>query len=442
MSLRSWGPILLLLAFVLSTPGCGEDDPPTGPGPQLDVTPPEVLIMAAPDAGFATHDVTLEWAATDDVGLASVTISWGIAASREQVQAAGHSESGTFTHRYERIGAYQVLLTVRDEAGNVATAAHEISIGRPEPEPPARLVVTTEGNTATLGWEPGTWATSQEVVVARLDGAEPDRVLRIDGVTKHEIEVPDLSWEESYQFRVAALNSLGRAESAPVAFDVPAPLPPFLHRFSAGIDDVFPCLVVSWNLGPDELDLYEVVVTGDSEAESFASQRPLEEWYSWTSSGGSSLEGRFCSPDAYPVVDGMTYTAQVIAWSNDRAYGSNLRNWTVDLDPIYSATGTWIGDFMQTIFVLEPRDRHFGRYTLELVETDGAVTGTWAYSDPGGEALMSGTVTGSRDSTAVELTLESDGSWSSSINGSFAGGDGWVATVWGVAELDVFFHRE
>lgn len=441
MSLRSWGPVLLFLAFVLSTPGCGGDDLPTGPDLDLDATPPEVRITAAPDAGLATHEVTLEWAATDDVGLASVTISWGIPASLEQVQVTGHSESGTFTYRYERIGAYQVFLTVRDEAGNVATDAHEISIEWPEPEPPARLVVTTEGNTAILGWEPGTWATSQEVVVARLDGAEPDRVLRIVGVATHEIAVPDLSWEESYQFRVAALNTLGRAESAPVAFDVPAPLPPFLDRFSAGIDDVS-CLVVSWHLGPDALDLYEVVVTGDSEAESFAVQAPLGEWYSWTSNGGLSLEGRFC-PDAYPVVDGMTYTAQVIGRSDDRPYGSNLRNWTVDLDPIYSATGTWIGDYTQTILVLDPRDRHVRRYTLELVETDGAVTGTWAYSDPGGEALSSGTVIGSRDSTSVEMTLERDGLWYSSIEGSFAGADGMVTTVWGgLMALDVFFHRQ
>jgi len=441
MARRSWSPVLPVLAFLLSTPGCGGDDPPTGPGPQLDVTPPAVWVTAAPDVGLATHELTLEWAATDDAGLASVTISWGMVTSREQVQVAGTSQSGSFTYRYDRIGSYQVFLSAHDEAGNVATATHEISIGRPEPEPPTRLVVTTDGNIATLGWESGTWATSHEVVVARLDGSEPDRVYRIDGVTKHEFEVPGLTWEASYEARVIALNSLGRAESAPVAFDVPAPLPPFLDRFSAGIDDVS-CLVVSWNSGPDALELYEVVVTGDSEAESFAVQAPLGEWYSWSSTAGFSLEGRFCA-DAYPVVDGMTYTAQVVARLGDRAYGSNLRNWTVDLAPVYSATGTWIGEYTQTIYVPDPNDRFVGRYTLELVEVDGAVTGTWAFSSSSGSSFGPGTVTGSRDSTTVELTLENDGSWAGSIYGSYAGGDGWVTTVWGgLAGLHVFFQRQ
>jgi hypothetical protein len=420
---------------------CDGDDPPTAPAVELDRTAPEITITAAPDAGLATHDVTLEWSATDDVSLASVSISWGVPASREEIDASGHSDSGSFTYTYESLGTFRVFLAARDDAGNTATAEHEIVIGRPAPSPPERLIVTTEGNTATISWDPGAWATDYEVTVSRLDGSEPDRVLPRDAVRPREVRVPDLSWEESYEARVAALNSLGQAETDPVAFAVLAPVPPFLDRFSAAADSAF-CLEVAWSLGPDVAESYEVVVTGGSAAESFSSQRPLGEWYSWTPVAGFSLKGQFCSPE-YPVVDGMTYTAQVFAVFGDRSFGSQPRNWTVDFDPIYSATGTWVGVYTHRVFDLEPRGWWTGRYTLELVEVEGSITGTWAWSSSSGQTSGPGPVTGSRDSTTVELTLELDGSWNTSIAGSFAGGDGLVATAFsGLLPLDVFFQRQ
>jgi hypothetical protein len=362
---------------------CGGDESLTAPEPDLDSTAPEITITSAPDAGLATEDVSLEWAASDDVGLAAVSISWGVPDSREQLQTTGHSESGSFTHRYEGIGNYTIFLSAHDEAGNTASASHEIAIGRPAPSSPERLVVSTEGSTAIVAWEPGTWATSHEVVVSRLDGSEPDRVFPVESIHTRELEVPDLSWEESYEVRVAALNSLGRAECAPAALQVPPPIPPFFDRFSAAVSDSS-CLVVEWQLGPDAAEFYEVVVAGDSEAESFAVTAPLGDWYVWTPEGSFSLEGRFCA-DEYPVVDGMTYTAQVNAVFGDRSYGSNVRDWTVDFDPVYSTTGTWVGEYTNwespSPFGLDPsRDLWLGRYTLELVEADGAITGTWEFS--------------------------------------------------------------
>ena len=280
-----------------------------------------------------------------------------------------------------------------------------------------------------------------EVTVSRLDGSEPDRVFPRDAARPHEVRVSDLSWEESYEARVAALNSLGQAETDPVAFDVLAPVPPFLDRFSAAANSTA-CLEVAWSLGPDHARSYEVVVTGGSEAESFSTQRPLGEWYSWTPVAGFSLKGRFCS-DEYPVVDGMTYTAQVFALFGDRSYGSQPRNSTVDYDPIYSATGTWVGEYTQRVFDHEPRGWWTGRYTLELVEVEGSITGTWTWSSSSGGTSGPGPVTGFRDSTTVELTLELDGSWSTPIEGSFAGGDGLVATAFsGLLPLDVFFQRQ
>lgn len=445
---------LVLLSGVFLFAACDGDDAPTGPA--ADAAPPEVSITVASDAGVVETDVTLEWIASDDVGLASVAVSWATTGLRQTFRATGREDSGSLTHRYEGPGEFTIAVTATDGAGKTASATHAIAVVRPPPSAPRALEVAVDGNALTVGWEPGAWTTNQEVVVSRPDGLEVERVHTFANRHAHETVVQGLAWETSYEVRVVAANESGRAESAPVAVRTQAPIPPFLYRLSAATDDPT-CLVVVWGLGPHEADAYDVVFTGGSEAESFDER---------VSGGGGpdswpwdrEVEARFCAPD-HPVVDGATYTAQVFAVYGDQAYGSNVREWAVDFFPVYTAAGTWSAisrlPDVNVPSALGPW-YIYTSHTLELVEVDGAITGTWTTFDAAGVPVGTGPVTGTRAANAVELTLLDpdaigDPAWTDVEfwgEGSFAGGDGMVLTLqdplgaWFGAVFERFYQRQ
>lgn len=445
---------LVLVSVLFLFAACDGDDPPTGPAAAADVAPPEIAITVASDDGVAEAEaeVTLEWVASDDVGLSSVSVSWAATGLRQTIRASGREDAGSLTHRYGGPGEFTIAVTATDGAGKSASATHAIAVVRPPPSAPGGLEVAMQGNTLTVSWKPGAWTTRQEVVVFRADAQEPERVRTFTNRYANEAVLAGLAWETSYEVRVVAENESGRAESAPVAVRTHAPILPLLYRLSSATDDPT-CLVAAWWLGPDEADAYDVVVTGGSEAESFEER---------VSGGGGSnswpweraVEARFCAPD-HPVVDGATYEAQVFAVYGEQAYGSNVREWTVDFAPVYSATGTWsaISRFpdVNVPSAFGPQYVYTSQ-TLELVEVDGAITGTWTTFDAAGVPVDTGPIMGTRDATALELSwIDPDEpenpNWTPYEfwgEGSFAGGDGMVVTLWTLlgAWGEQFYQRQ
>ena len=424
---------LVLLSGTFLFAACDGGDAPTGPAAAADAAPPEITITMSIDEGVAEREVTLAWVASDDVGLASVSVSWSATGLRQTIRATGREDSGSFSHRYEGPGEFTIAVTATDGAGKTASATRAFAVLRPPPSAPGGLDVAVQGNTLTVSWEPGAWATSQDVVVSRLDGQETERVRAFTDRFTQEAVLEDLAWEASYEVRVVAENESGRAESPPVGFRVEAPIPPFLSRFSAATDDST-CLVAWWDPGPDAADAYDLVVTGGSEAESFTERV-------------SPGEARLCATDV-PIVDGGTYAAQVIAVYGAKAYGSNVRDWTVDFSPVYAVTGTWSAEFRSMSWD-DPREVLYGAWTLELVEADGGITGTLTVTNGAGGTSDPIPVTGTQVGKTVELDVQENGPdydytilWA---EGSFAGGDGMVLTTilvgMGLPPRDVFFER-
>jgi hypothetical protein len=370
------------MVALLFTGAC-EDDGDSVTGPVADTEWPSVTIISAPDASPADHEVALEFTVTDDVALDVVTVNWGAPGDPvETIPVEGRSFSGTCVHSFSATGQFTIVLEVRDESGRASTVTHEISITPPPPAAPIDVAVEVKGTRAIITWTPGAWATSQELTLTRLDQPEPLRTLSVsDGVLASFI-FTDLSWDASYTVAVSAVNSLGRKESEPVPFLTPPPAPSTLTRFSATAADPT-CLALEWTLG-SPADETRVVITGDTEADSF------EERYAWTVS-----EAELCAA-THPILDGMTYTAQILSVLGGREYGSNTLEYTVDFNPpAHWATGSWTATW------LSPEgEREILRMQLE--DADGVITGSWESDFFMAEPAF---VTGTRTWTAIDLTL-------------------------------------
>jgi hypothetical protein len=240
------------------------------------------------------------------------------------------------------------------------------------------------------------------VVVTRSDGLEPDRVtIFVDGIQTSAL-FSDLTWGATYEAVVAGINSVGRAESTPVAFQVPPPDPPILTRFSAVAGDPT-CLRVEWTaegVGAGSIENFRLAVTGDAEGDSFEEYLPA-----------TAREVVLCS-DMYPIVDGMTYTTRVFALIEGDEYASNSLEFTVEFDPDYTAGGVWKGNWLNTFGI--PSE-----IALDLVDTEGVISGSFAMSNQSGP-VGSGPVTGTRTFGELDLNLDTD-TWSARLTGLFAG---------------------
>jgi hypothetical protein len=193
----------------------------------------------------------------------------------------------------------------------------------------------------------------------------------------------DLARDASYEVTVAAINPLGRETSALVKFQTPPPTPSSLTRFSAAAADPT-CLVLEWTPG-SPAENHRIAITGDTEADSF------EEIVPWTVS-----EAELCL-GAYPIVDGMTYTAQLFSVLGGKEYGSNTLEYTVDFNPVvYPATGSWTGTW------LNPAGENEVVIRLHLQDADGVITGSWECDLFTSEPSI---VTGTRTSRGIDLTL-------------------------------------
>jgi hypothetical protein len=411
------------VAFVIS---CDDDDSITNPS-AIDTTEPSVVITAAPEASPAHHQVGLRFTATDDQALDRILVTWGTPDTPpDVVPASGTSHSATCVHTYETVGQFTVVVRAVDASGNEASQSHLIVISEPLPNPPGDLVLTLDGNRLLVEWTPGAWATSQEVILTRPDGLEPDRVRSFADNDQEVTAFSDLAWGADYEVSIAAINAAGRAESAPVAIQVLTPDPPVLTRFSSAADDAT-CVVLEWESeGPVDIafHLYRLAIEGDMAGDSFEAYRP-----------GSATDARFCW-GAYPIRDGITYTARVFGIVGNTEFASEPLAFTVDFDPVLTATGIWYGEYISMI--PGPHDGFFRvptELTLELFETEGVISGVWAQED---WRYLAGSLSGTRTGGHLELVLEHAEYDDRLLSADFAGphlieasldNGGWVDTM-------------
>ena len=92
---------------------------------------------------------------------------------------------------------------------------------------------------------------------------------------------------------------------------------------------------------------------------------------------------------------------------------------TVEYDPVLDATGTWHGEYISRS--PGPHDGFFEvptEITLQLFETDGVISGTWAQENVTGS--YAGSLSGTRTGGHLELVLE-DGEYDRLLSADFAG---------------------
>lgn len=283
------------------------------------------------------------------------------------------------------------------------------------PASPTDVSVAVQVNSAWVRWAPGDRARTQEVVLSSVDGKEPRRVKELKYVTTgtNHVSFADLTWGTSYRVVVAALNEAGRAESAPTEFTIAIPEPPVLTWFSAMRDPT--CLSVEWAAtGPAKG--HRVVVTGATEDAAFEQAvHPL-------------MDVVFCA-SSYPIIDGMTYNARVVAEYDGLELESKTREFRVDFDPEYSLTGVWRGGFWGF--------DQYHEYTLELVDSDGDISGSWTWSSYApAEAI------GGRVGADFELTFDNGWDHDNHLSGYFAGPDRIEGMVWPGLVVGVRLQRD
>jgi hypothetical protein len=220
------------------------------------------------------------------------------------------------------------------------------------------------------------------------------------------LEATDAAGNRASATRDISVVEPDPAAPDPVAADPEAPVldrGPVLTRFSAVAAEPT-CLQLEWwpSLWRDPADgeitwrdeAYRVEIRGTAPGAGFEALVP--HW---------PKEATFCA-DSYPIEDGETYAAQLFALIGDAEFPSDERTFTTDFEPFYTLTGTWQGEYWAFA------DHHL---TLELVEENGEISGTWTdpsfhYDESSNEMvferMMSGPVTGTRTYAAVTLVLE------------------------------------
>jgi hypothetical protein len=404
----------MFAVVVVLAGACGNDGGGNGGGvtdPEIDVRPPSVSFTVAPQSTITGDTVTVGFTATDDVDLQSVSVRWGTPGTPlEVVPAVGRTFSGSCQHIYFELGLFTIQLTARDASGNEASESHEILVSEPDLSAPTNVAVNLDANSATISWSPGSGATSQQVVLSHQTGLEPERVRNFADNTTSSVTFTELMRASAYAVRVIAVRGIHRIESEPLVFVVEDIAPPTLVRFSADDEDLT-CVVLEWTHG-DPAESYEVVVIGYTEDETFAELLPA---------AATGVE--FCATE-YPIVDGMSYTAQVFALLGSERFGSNVMGYTTNFTPgeAHSASGRWLGDFLTPFDA--PR-------TLEMTLEDenGVISGTCTIADISGEPYYYCTVSGTRVDMSLELVFTAPEYAPIYLSGSFTVPDTIEATL-------------
>ena len=422
MNTRAQGPGILLLAAVFFLAGaCGNNGGGNGGGitdPEIDVRPPSLTFTEVPQSTITGDTVTVGFTASDDVDLQSVSVRWGTPDTPVEVMpAAGRTFSGSCEHIYFELGQFTIQLTARDAAGNEASESRDILVAEPDLSAPTNVAVNLDANSATITWSPGPGATSQQVVLSHQAGLEPERVRDFADDTTSSVTFTELMRGATYAVRVIAVRGIHRIESEPLVFVVEDFAPPTLVRFSAADEDLT-CLVLEWTHG-DPAENYEVVVTGYTEDATFGEVL-----------SAAATVAEFCAAD-YPIVDGMSYTAQVFALLGSERFGSNVMGYATNFTPgeEHSAAGRWLGDFLTPFGA--PR-------TLEMTLEDenGAITGTCTIADGSGDPYYFCTVSGSRVDVWLELIFTASEYAPIYLSGSLTVPDTIEATLNGSGAVD------
>jgi hypothetical protein len=403
---------------------CDDNDSGTT-DPVIDTEAPVVAITTAPDAIAASEPVVVWFTVTDEHELEQVVVSWGTPDTPSDIiPLAGRSYAGSCTHDYEVFGEFSIVVEATDAAGHTTSETHLVTITEPPPSAPVGVSAHVLGNEVTVTWTPGSWSAHQEVTLSRPDGLEPDRVASFANEFQSSASFSDLAWGASYEVVVAAINGVGRAEGASLAFQVPLPDPPLLTRFSALAGDPT-CLYAEWTaegLGAGSIENFRLAVTGDTQGDSFEEIFP-----------GAEREAVLCA-DVYPVADGMTYTAQLFASIEGQEHASNSLEFTVDFGADYTAEGRWTGEWLNAFGMPSS-------ITLDLFEDEGVVSGSFGMWNQSG-LVGTGPVTGTRTLAELDLILDSGG-WTAELTGLFAGTDMIEAKLdLGLAIESVVLRRE
>jgi len=124
----------------------------------------------------------------------------------------------------------------------------------------------------------------------------------------------------SYSTTVTAINGSSRTTSEAETVIIAPPLTaPILTTFSQTVEP--PAFFTEWTPPAAAPENYRVVLTGDD------GEDPIDDLFP------SSATSASFSPDDYPIVEGVMYTAQVFAVNGDAEVGSNTLQLTADFFP-------------------------------------------------------------------------------------------------------------
>lgn len=210
------------------------------------------------------------------------------------------------------------------------TACNDDPLFEIPPDAPTDVAVAVQGTSATVTWTPGAGATSQEVrmspIVAVPASAgtallvEDDHVQTFNDNTTSSALFENLTEGTSYSTTVTAINGSSRTSSEAQTVIISPPVnAPVLTTFALEVDPLG--FAVAWTPTAEASENYRVVLTGDD------GEDPISDLFP------SSATDAFFDVETYPIVDGVTYTAQVFAVNGTEEVGSNTLQLTADFFP-------------------------------------------------------------------------------------------------------------
>lgn len=149
---------------------------------------------------------------------------------------------------------------------------------------------------------------------------EDDRVQTFADNTTNSALFENLTEGTSYSTTVTAINGSSRTSSEAQTVIISPPVnAPILTTFALGVDPLG--FELEWVAVEPAPENYRVVLTGND------GEDPISDLFP------SATTSAFLSPDDYPFVEGVTYTAQVFAVNGTEEVGSNTLQLTADFFP-------------------------------------------------------------------------------------------------------------